>query len=328
MIVRRASLWIAIAGIILTIATLWGAGEQPPSPPPLGLPPQNPYRQTVAAAGIVEAVNENVRLAPPVSGLITRVDVVIGDRVQQGDPLCQLDSRELMAQLQTREEALLSATAHVAEQTIKLKDLFEQVGRLKAVRDQRAVSQDELKRKWYEMKAAKHALEWVRAELRFAYSQRGETLALLDRLTIRAPRDATVLQVNIRAGEYALAGAVEPLMILGDTNSLQVRADVDEVNAPLVRPGSPAVAYLKGFTDEPIPLQFARVEPFIVPKRSLTGENTERVDTRVLQVIYHFALPPFPVYVGQQVDVFIQRDTMADKDAPFRGSVAGHEGKE
>jgi hypothetical protein len=49
-----------------------------------------------------------------------------------------------------------------------------------------------------------------------------------------------------------------------------------------------------------------RVEPFVVPKKSLTGDTTERVDTRVLQVIYQFdpAGKP-PLFVGQQVEVFI-----------------------
>ena len=49
-----------------------------------------------------------------------------------------------------------------------------------------------------------------------------------------------------------------------------------------------------------------RVEPFVVPKKSLTGDTTERVDTRVLQVIYEFdpAGRP-PLFVGQQVEVFI-----------------------
>ena len=86
------------------------------------------------------------------------------------------------------------------------------------------------------------------------------------------------------------------------------RADVDEVNAPKVKPGSPGVAYLKGSTKQSIPLTFVRIEPYIVPKTALTGANTERVDTRVLQIIYRFDLPPFPVYAGQQVDVFIQSE--------------------
>jgi len=104
-----------------------------------------------------------------------------------------------------------------------------------------------------------------------------------------------------------MVNANEPLILLGDTATFQIRADIDEVNAPLVVPGNAAVAYLKGRTEQAIPLIFDRIEPYIVPKRSLTGDNQERVDTRVLQVIYRFKKPPFPVYVGQQVDVFIDR---------------------
>lgn len=307
MIARQVSVWIALAGILLTVVTLWGAREKPDPPPPLELPPRSPYQETVAAAGLIEAVHENVRVAPPLPGLVTEVFVDVGDHVETGDPLCQLDPRELTAQLHTRRLAISPAQARVAEQVIRVDDLREQFRRLKGVKDQRAVSRDELKRKWHEMEAAKRLLRQTRAELELVQAQHDETQVLLDRLTIRAPRDATVLQVNIRAGEYAATGAEEPLMLLGDTNILQVRADIDEVNAPMVQSGRPAVAYLKGSTKSPIPLEFDRIEPFIVPKRSLTGDNRERVDTRVLQVIYRFDPPAFPVYVGQQVDVFIER---------------------
>ena len=48
------------------------------------------------------------------------------------------------------------------------------------------------------------------------------------------------------------------------------------------------------------------VEPMIMPKKSLTGDSTERVDTRVLQVIYSFDPTQLHAYVGQQMDVFIE----------------------
>ena len=173
--------------------------------------------------------------------------------------------------------------------------------------DRRAVSKDDVQRKWHELEAAKRSLIRSRADLQLANTQRDEAQANLDRLTVRAPRAGTILQVNIRAGEYALVTTSDPMILLGDTETLQVRADIDEVNAPLVVPGSAAVAYLKGRTEKAIPLTFDRIEPYIVPKRSLTGDNRERVDTRVLQVIFQFEKPTFPIYVGQQVDVFIER---------------------
>jgi len=57
-----------------------------------------------------------------------------------------------------------------------------------------------------------------------------------------------------------------------------------------------------------VELEFVRIDPYILPKRSLTGDNSERVDVRVLQVIYRFKPPAFPVYVGQQMDVFIEAE--------------------
>jgi RND family efflux transporter MFP subunit len=308
MVFRRLSFWLALAGVLLTIATLWGAGDKPEAPPPMEAPPHNPYQATVAAAGIIEAVNENVRIAPPVPGLVTKVYVKVASQVKKGDPLFQLDDRELRAQRQTRTDVLPSSAAQIAEQEVRLRDVQVQLRRLESVKDRRAVSEDDVQRKWYEVEAAKRVLIRARADLRLAQTQRDEVQALLDRLTVRAPRAGTILQVNIREGEYAIVNANEPLILLGDTKTLQVRADIDEVNAPLVVPGSPAVAYLKGRTDQAIPLTFDRIEPYIVPKRSLTGDNRERVDTRVLQVIYQFEKPTFPIYVGQQVDVFIERE--------------------
>ena len=134
-----------------------------------------------------------------------------------------------------------------------------------------------------------------------------QTSLLRERLTVRAPIAGTILQANIRAGEFAAAGAARAPLVLGDIDQVQVRADVDEQLAPRVREGAAAVGYLKGDTRHPLALEFVRIEPSIVPKTSLTGAATERVDTRVLQVIYKLpARHGRPIYVGQQLDLFIR----------------------
>jgi len=58
----------------------------------------------------------------------------------------------------------------------------------------------------------------------------------------------------------------------------------------------------------------------VLPKRSLTGDTTERVDTRVLQAIYEFAPSEFPAFVGQQVDVFI---AAPNREAATRNPTSG-----
>lgn len=138
----------------------------------------------------------------------------------------------------------------------------------------------------------------------------------LDVLTVRAPRDGTILQVNVRSGEFAETKPNEPMMILGEVELLQIRADVDKQNAPLVQANQPAVAFLKGSTQKPLPLRFVRIEPYVIPKKSLTGDSAERVDTRVLQIIYELDHAPVGLYVGQQVDVFINRPVEAASAEP------------
>ena len=84
-----------------------------------------------------------------------------------------------------------------------------------------------------------------------------------------------------------------------------MRVDIDEYDIPRFVPEAPARATLKGQPDEFFPLKFVRIEPYVVPKKSLTGDNTERVDTRVLQVIYAIDTSGKRLFVGQQLDVFI-----------------------
>jgi HlyD family secretion protein len=323
-ILKRFSVWTALAGIAFATWLLMGANKIEPMPTPISEPPRSPYEQTVAASGIIEAVNENVRIAPPVAGLITKMFVAAGDQVKDQAPLFQLDDRELRAQLMTRDAAIPPLQAQIDEQKYRIGDLDTQLRRLKPLHKESAVSEDDLKRTWYALEVAKHTQLRLEANLKQAIAQREETAILLDRLTVRAPREGTILQVNVRAGEYASPGASEPLMLLGDTQQLQVRADVDEVNAPLVAPQASGVASLKSMAGTKIPLTFVRIEPYVVPKKSLTGDNSERVDTRVLQIIYRFDRPPFPVYAGQQVDVFIQRHP-ASPTAPASRPGAAHQ---
>src|SRR5688572_17226025 len=94
-------------------------------------------------------------------------------------------------------------------------------------------------------------------------------------------------------------------MLLGNTKTLHVRVDVDENDAWRVRADAKATGYVRGNRDLRTDLKFVRIEPYVVPKRSLTGDTTERVDTRVLQVLYAFDRSELPVYVGQLMDVFI-----------------------
>ena len=125
--------------------------------------------------------------------------------------------------------------------------------------------------------------------------------------------DGVILKVNVRLGEYAQAGVLaNPLMTMGSVNPLHVRVDIDEADSWRVHADSPAVARLRGNPAISVALSFVRFEPYVLAKRSLSGDTAERVDTRVLQAIYAFAPADFPAFVGQQVDVFVKAPSRAE----------------
>ena len=293
LLLTRLSFYIALAGVLFAGSLVFRLSAQDPVPPPPHAPPLNPFEHAVAASGLVEACNENIALGIPAPGLIMAVAVKVWDRVESGQPLLQVDDRELRANLIGQRAAVT-----VAEATQKR--LRDQLARLERVSDSRAITREELETRRSDVQVAE-------AELAAARAAVAQTEALLERLTVRAPRAATVLQVNTRAGEFATPGATPAPLVLGDLTTLQVRADIDEQVAPRVKPGMTAVGYLKGDTRRPIPLEFIRIEPYVIPKVSLTGNSTERVDTRVLQVIYRIpAAECAALYVGQQLDLYLQ----------------------
>ena len=105
--------------------------------------------------------------------------------------------------------------------------------------------------------------------------------------TILAPKDSTVLQVKVRSGEFVPASVLaNPLITLGVTNPYHVRVDIDEADIPRFQTSARAFASVRGRPKVRVPLTFVRSEPYVIPKRTLNGGVSERVDTRVLQIIY------------------------------------------
>lgn len=308
MIFRKFSFYLALVGVVACALLVRRVQRMPAAPPPLSEPARSPFADTVAATGLIESSRENVRIASPKPGLVTAVLVNVGQAVRAGDALFQLDDREVRARIGTLEKQVQALETSLKPREVMVADWTDRLARTTRLERDQVATTDERKRTEFTLAGAAAELDAIRSQIEAQRQLMQQTKVELEILTVRAPRDGQILSVNIRAGEFAPASAlVEPLMLLGDIEKLQVRAEVDEQNAPLVGSNQPASAYLKGDREHAIPLTFVRIEPYVVPKRSLTGDSLERVDTRVLQVVFEFQRPNYPVYVGQQLDVFIQR---------------------
>ncbi|MFN4894751.1 MAG: efflux RND transporter periplasmic adaptor subunit [Pseudomonadota bacterium] len=286
---------LAIIGIIFVIRTVIAGSVPQPIAAPVITPPKSPFSRFVAGSGIIEASSENISIASPLAGVIKQVFVKAGDHVTLNQPLFALDDRDILAEISVRE-------AQVTRSQALLEDTQTQLAIYRSVNDARAIMRGELLKRESAVSVAKAGVAEAEALLSAARTT-------LERMTIRAPIDGAVLQSKARVGEFAPAQVLStPLMVIGSVAPLAVRVDIDENDAWRVAPGKRAIANLRGNTSISFPLIFVRFEPYVIPKRSLTGESFERVDTRVLQAIYSFDKGTLPVYVGQLVDVYIESE--------------------
>lgn len=353
--------FLAVAGMVLAVITVINGSKPPEVALPVVEPARAPFDSFVAGSGLVEASSQNIAMGNPVAGTVAKVRVTVGDTIKAGDVLFELDTRDLKAELGVREAALAGATAQlerlksmprpeevpaaearVTEAQAVLADMQNQLSLWEKIPDRRAVSEDDLSRKRYAVAAAQSRLAQADANLALlkagawkadiavaaalvasAEASVAATRTELDRRLVRSPVNGQVLQVNIRAGEFAPAGiTATPMMLVGTVDPLHVRVDVDENDAWRVKADARAIGFLRGHKEINTKLRFVRFEPFVVPKRSLTGESTERVDTRVLQVIFAFDRADAPLYVGQQMDIYIEAAPLEKAAAPAPGAPA------
>ncbi len=331
--------------VLMTLAVLHVVSAQtapPPSAPPVE-PARTPFGRTVAGTGLVEAETENIAVGSQLAGVVAEVPVRPGHKVPAGAPLFRLDDRALRAELKVREANLAAARAdlvrlqeqpraeevpireaRVREAEATVRRCEDQLNRGHALAARRAIAREELTRLEQACEEAREQLARARAEDRLfkagawapelavararveqARAQVEQARTDLDRLLVRAPVAGAVLQVNVRPGEAVGTQPGPGLVVLGSVGRLHVRVQIDEQDIPRFRPGAAAWATLRGQRQVRLPLTFVRVEPYVVPKKSLTNEGTERVDTRVLQVIFAVDAGTAPLYVGQMVDAFI-----------------------
>lgn len=238
---------------------------------------------------------------------------------------------------QPRKETLDVAEAQVVSTQAALKTAQDELDKQQAAYDvnPKAISKDALD-------SAANAVATAKANLEVARKQRDLTKAgawaydienqerqynavfksylsasaLLSKYTLRAPKDGIVLAINPTVGSYVSGqGAydtytqgMDPVLMLGSPHGyLNVRCYVDEILVPRLPARSKMKAQLsvRG-SNVKIPLEYVRTQPIVSPKIELSDQRLERVDVRVLPVIFRLEKPKeLNLYPGQLVDVYI-----------------------
>ncbi|HTT75374.1 MAG TPA: biotin/lipoyl-binding protein [Candidatus Binataceae bacterium] len=140
--------------------------------------------------------------------------------------------------------------------------------------------------------------------------------SLLAWYTLTAPADGKILAIQTAVGSYVGAQGTydtytqgfDPVIVMGTPQDyLNVRCYIDEILIHRLKASDQTEAEMsiRG-TNISVPLQFVRIQPYVSPKIELSDERLERVDVRVLPVIFRFKRSKnLPVYPGQLVDVYV-----------------------
>lgn len=337
---------VAIGCLVLIFVSLGKDIDTPLTKDPLIPPPYSPYEANISGAGVVEASSDNIYIGSPLSRVINRIYVKVGSHVKKDDVLFSLEDKDLQANLLVekaayksavakfnrlkafpRPEDLAMAEASVRNAAVELESAKNQYEMILKLPDPRAISEEEKQRRRFNYEASQAKMEQVQAdadkikagtwkpdleisqlEIQQAKANVERIQAEIQRTVIRSPIEGTVLQIQVHEGEFPPQDSLRmPIMILGNIDELYLRVSINQFDIPSFSATASAIAFLQGNSKVSFPLEFVRVEPLLVKKSNLTNDITEQVDTRVLQVIYRIKKEAERVYVGQQMDVFIEK---------------------
>ncbi len=282
-----------------------------------------PAGNFVAGNGVVEPADRETKVASQVAGRIERIVVHEGEEVAVGAPLVLLESSAEKAALDAAEGDLAVSRAELtrtlrglrkedvdaivadteaqrarAQQSATTLDRTQQLSRTGAATpdeldrakqaaeaDKRTLESAEAKRKAAIAGSRSEDILVAQAKVTASAARRDQAKAALDRLTIRAPIAGEVLQVKFRAGEY-YAPASGELALMGDTHKLRVRTDVDERDIAKVKPGARAFATLNAYPGRRFEGKVVEIGKRMGRKNVRTDDPTERIDTKILEVVF------------------------------------------
>jgi ABC exporter DevB family membrane fusion protein len=301
----------------------------------------------IAGPGRVEPYSEDIKIGSELSGRLKSVSVEEGDVIHRGQVLAELENADYRAQVESAranvvaKQAVLRKVVNGARRQER-DEAWSSVNEAKAVMENAqselhrrqelfsagVVSREELDRYGREADVAKakyeaavqqhalvddHAREEDRslaeADLKLAEAQLEEAQARYEKTFIRSPIDGSVLRKHHRSGESVSNSSTvpDPILTIGDRQTLRVRVDVDETDVSKVRVGQKAYVTADAFGKQKFWGHVVRVGQQLGPKNVRTDEPTEKVDTKILETLVELdsgsTLPD-----GLRVDAFIVPD--------------------
>jgi HlyD family secretion protein len=315
---------VGVSALCLTYA-LWprsgrGAAAGAPGRP---LPPEDDLDVLFSAPGVTEPRSRAVQIFSEVSGTIRVVHVSAGDRVVKGQVVVDIDNEIQKANVDLAHAVLERARADLArmrngarpeERAIAKAQVDETEAALRMAefewqRVQQMTKQNAASAK--EVSDAQHTLALTRARsvaarkrceilesppraedaaraeaaVHEAEAQLATARGMAAKTSIRSPIDGIVLYRFREPGEAVFTDKPLPILTVGDRSRLHIRVDVDEIDIAKVWLGQHVYATASAYDDKRFAGHVVHIEPTLGPKNLRTNRPTEKLDTRIQEVV-------------------------------------------
>lgn len=199
------------------------------------------------------------KIGPTFAGRIRRVDVNVGDHVQAGQVLGEMDPVDLDDRIRGQEAALLSAQAQLREAQARQAYARSQARRYEELGVGRYVSQEMVAGKRQELLVADAGLGAATQQVSRAQADREALASQRSNLLLVAEVDGIVAVRNADPGTTVVAG--QSVVELIDPDTLWINTRFDQVSAHGLKPGLPVRIVLRSRAGIDLPGRVLLVEP-------------------------------------------------------------------
>ena len=259
--------WLIIGAVAILCAAgavaawmIFSAPAEPEAPRTVAVT-RGDVEETVLAFGVIEA-SSLVSVGAEVSGSIKTLNVDLGDDVQAGDVIAEIDSLDQENAVKSAEASLANIEAQKEMQEATLAQARVSLERAEKLSPNKLISDADYQSAQLAVQTAEGELKSIEAQIQQAQLNVESAQLDLDRTRIVAPSDGTVVAVAVEVGQSVNATNSTPTIVkIANLDLMVVKAEISEADVPRVLPGQRVYFTILGDPDTEIEATLRTVEP-------------------------------------------------------------------
>lgn len=260
---RTTKTRVALAAGIVALVLLVAWFMRPDPPPALATAPATvaDIEQTVVATGTIEA-RELVSVGAQASGQIQALHVELGEEIEAGDLIAEIDATTQQNSLRNAEAALANIRAQRASQVAAAEEAAAAFERQRVMLAADATSRAEFENAQATLAAARAQVDAIGAQIRQSMTSLATSRANLGYTRITAPMSGTVVAIVAQEGQTVNAGMSTPTIVkLARLDEVTISAEISEADVVKVKPGQEVYFTILGNPDKRYHATLRTVEP-------------------------------------------------------------------